>query len=102
MDYISHMINVETTQTFNKWLEALKDDRAAAKIKFRLLQCELGNFGDQKSVGSGISEMRINYGPGYRIYFTRRGQTLVIILAGGTKQRQDRDIAEAIKLAKSL
>ncbi|MBX3056350.1 MAG: type II toxin-antitoxin system RelE/ParE family toxin [Anaerolineae bacterium] len=80
---------------FREWLEGLRDQQARAKIRVRLNRIRLGNFGDCKSVGSGISELRIPHGPGYRIYFGRKGDTVVILLYGGDKSTQSRDIALA-------
>ncbi len=80
---------------FRNWLEALKDQQARARIRVRLNRIRLGNFGDCKSVGSGVSEMRIPYGPGYRVYFGRKGDYVVILLCGGDKSTQSKDIALA-------
>ena len=80
---------------FRKWLRALRDVRARAKIRVRLNRVRLGNFGDAKSVGGGVSELRIPYGPGYRLYFARAGSTVVLLLCGGDKSSQKRDIETA-------
>jgi putative addiction module killer protein len=80
---------------FRTWLEGLRDRQARAKIRVRLNRIRLGNFGDSKSVGSGVSELRIPHGPGYRVYFGRRENTVVILLHGGDKKSQSRDIALA-------
>ena len=80
---------------FREWLEGLKDRQARAKIRVRLNRIRLGNFGDCKSVGHGVSELRVPYGPGYRVYFGRKGNTVVILLYGGDKSTQSRDIALA-------
>ncbi len=80
---------------FRKWLEGLRDRQARAKIRVRLNRIRLGNFGDCKSVGSGVSELRVPYGPGYRVYFGRQGNKVVILLYGGHKKTQSRDIALA-------
>ena len=85
---------------FEYWLEALPDRIARAKIRARVARVESGNFGDCKLLRDGVSEMRIDYGPGYRVYFMRRGFALVILLAGGNKSTQDADIARAITIAK--
>ena len=95
------MFEIVRTQTFVSWLRLLKDRRAIAKIVQRIDRLSLGNFGDVKSVGGGVSEVRIDYGPGYRLYFTRRQNgEIVILLCGGTKKRQHADIARAQAMAK--
>ena len=85
--------------TFDRWLSALKDLRARARIAARLDRLALGNSGDSKSIGSGVSELRIDYGPGYRVYFTQRG-SLIVLLCGGDKRTQVADIRRAIAIAK--
>ena len=87
---------------FANWLARLRDGRARMRINARIRRLSIGNPGDVKPVGEGVSEMRIDYGPGYRIYFVSRGGTLVILLAGGDKRSQRRDIATAIELARQL
>jgi putative addiction module killer protein len=96
------MPEVRQTEIFARWLAGLRDDRAQARINARIRRMSLGNPGDVKPVGGGVSEMRIDYGPGYRVYFVRRGEALVILVAGGDKRTQDRDIAMAIELARDL
>jgi putative addiction module killer protein len=96
------MTEVRQTEAFLKWIGALRDDRARKRIVIRIRRLELGNPGDIKPVGGGVSEMRIPYGPGYRIYFTRAGETIVILLCGGAKSSQARDIAIAQQLAKEI
>ena len=86
---------IERTDIFNDWLDALKDDRARAKIITRLTRAQNGNLGDHKSVGGGISEMRINEGKGYRLYYTIRDSVLIIMLVGGDKSSQQADIRKA-------
>ena len=94
------MFDVQQTKTFEAWIDGLKDMRAVARIEMRLRRLSLGLLGDSKSLGDGVSEMRINYGPGYRLYFTRRGERVVILLCGGDKKQQSDDIARAKQLAK--
>ena len=96
------MFSIYRTETFNAWLTNIKDRRAAARIASRLLRAESGNLGDVKSVGGGISEMRIDYGRGYRVYFLRRGSLVIILLCGGDKSTQQADIAKAKKMAMDL
>lgn len=96
------MIEIRKTDTFVKWLDGLKDIRVRALVLARIERMALGNSGDVKVVGQGVSEMRIHYGPGYRIYFTKRGKELVILLAGGSKRSQTKDIKTAMCLAQNL
>ncbi len=93
------MIEVLRSSTFDRWLSRLADARARAKIQVRLDRLELGNFGDVKALGDGISELKVDYGPGYRVYFTRRGARVVLLLCGGDKSTQSRDIAAAKAIA---
>jgi len=86
---------VEKTSEFDKWLSRLKDTRTKAKILLRLQRVEAGNLGDVAPVGEGISEMRIHFGPGYRIYFKKHGSRLILLLTAGLKSTQDRDIKKA-------
>ena len=94
------MIEVRQTGLFANWLRKLRDEQARARIQIRIRRLSLGNFGDVKPVGEGLSELRIDYGPGYRIYFHQTGNLVVLLLIGGTKKSQDMDIAKAKKLAK--
>lgn len=96
------MIEIRQTAVFSDWMVALKDIRARARIADRIDRLAVGNPGDVKSVGEGVSELRIDYGPGYRLYFTRRGQRLVLLLCGGDKSTQNRDIERAKAFAKEL
>ncbi len=96
------MIEVLRSETFERWFDHLSDDSAVAKITIRLRRLINGNFGDVAPVGEGVSELRIDYGPGYRIYFVRRGQEIVFLLCGGNKATQTRDIKAAKSLAKEL
>ena len=93
-------MEIRQTELFARWLAGLRDRRARMRITARIRRLSLGNFGDVKPVGGGISEMRVDYGPGYRVYFVQRGETLVILLAGGDKRTQGRDIARARELAR--
>lgn len=96
------MIEVCKTETFAKWLDALKDIRARARILVRIERLAAGNPGDVKPVGGGISELRIDYGPGYRVYYKKHGRQVVILLAGGDKRTQSKDIKTALRLAENL
>ncbi|HAR49105.1 addiction module antitoxin RelB [Smithella sp. SCADC] len=93
------MIEIRQTEYFIKWFEKLKDRKARARIAIRIRRVSLGNLGDAKPVGDGISELRIDYGPGYRVYFTQRNDQLIILIAGGDKTTQVSDIQKAKKLA---
>ncbi|MGS1116452.1 type II toxin-antitoxin system RelE/ParE family toxin [Castellaniella sp. UC4442_H9] len=93
------MIELIKTNLFDRWLIDLRDRKARAGIETRIRRLSLGNPGDVKPVGEGVSEMRIDYGPGYRVYFTRRGPVVVVLLCGGDKGSQDRDIALAKTVA---
>lgn len=96
------MVEVRQTETFRDWLTRLRDDKARFRIEARIRRLSLGNAGDVKPVGGGVSEMRIDYGPGYRVYYIQRGAALVVLLAGGDKTTQAKDIATAQALAKGL
>lgn len=96
------MIEVRQTRQFAEWFQSLRDRRARARIAVRIDRLALGNPGDVKPVGNGISEMRITYGPGYRLYYIRKGDDLVILLCGGDKGSQRRDIAAAKTMAREL
>jgi putative addiction module killer protein len=93
------MIEIRQTAVFRDWLDGLADVRAAERIAQRLVRLQAGLFGDVRSVGGGVSELRVDYGPGYRVYFVRRGQMIVILLCGGDKRTQARDIKAAKALA---
>jgi putative addiction module killer protein len=96
------MIEVRETDTFKKWFSSLKDKRAKARIDVRIKRISLGNFGDVEPVGNGVSELRIDYGAGYRVYFVKRGNIIVILLCGGDKSTQSKDIQKAHELAQRL
>ena len=93
------MIELKQSEVFRKWRMKLKNDRARALIASRLDRLAFGNAGDVRPVGQGVSELRIDYGPGYRVYFQQRGQTIIVLLCGGDKRTQDRDIKLAKRLA---
>lgn len=92
------MLEVRETDEFSDWLGALRDVRGKAKILVRIERLAKGNPGDVQPVGEGVSELRINYGPGYRVYYVQRGRRFILLLAGGDKGTQDRDIAQAKRL----
>ena len=96
------MVGIRKTDLFAKWLDDLRDIQAKARVLVRIERLASGNAGDVKPVGEGISEMRIDYGPGYRVYYTKRGSELVILLAGGDKSSQSGDIKTALRLARNL
>jgi len=96
------MIEIRKTEIFAKWLDGLHDIRARARILVRIERLTAGNPGDVKSVGEGVSELRIDYGPGYRVYYKKQGQKVVILLAGGDKSTQAKDIKTALRLARNL
>jgi len=96
------MIEIRQTEVFANWFRVLRDRQARARIQVRIDRLQLALPGDVKPVGEGVSELRIDYGPGYRVYFTKRGRELIILLAGGDKRTQDRDIKKAIQLAHDL
>ncbi|MDR1063187.1 MAG: type II toxin-antitoxin system RelE/ParE family toxin [Azoarcus sp.] len=93
------MIELKQTETFRKWFAKLRDERAATAIVSRLDRLACGHAGDTEPIGKGVSELRIHYGPGYRVYFQRRGDTIVVLLCGGSKGSQMRDIKTALRLA---
>lgn len=95
------MLKIFETAVFSRWFRKLKDEQATARIILRLLRVRRGNLGDVRPVGEGVSELRIDYGPGYRIYIVRRGNELIILLCGGDKRTQAADIERAKLLAKN-
>ncbi len=96
------MIEIRKTATFAKWIDGLRDIRARARVLARIERLAGGHAGDVKPVGEGVSEMRIPYGPGYRVYFKKRGRSIIVLLAGGDKGTQRRDINTALRLARNL
>ena len=96
------MVEIRETDVFARWLSGLKDVRARAEVARRIRRLALGNPGDVQPVGEGVSELRIHLGPGYRVYFVQRGPVLVILLCGGDKASQGRDIRTALRMAKEV
>jgi len=96
------MIEVRQTDEYSEWFANLRDKQARARINTRIRRLSLGNPGDIKPVGEGVSELRIDYGPGYRVYFLQRGREVVILLAGGDKRTQQKDIQAALELVRNL
>ena len=96
------MVEVRKTEVYARWLDGLRDVRARARVLVRVERLATGNPGDVRPVGEGVSELRIDYGPGYRVYFKRQGGTIVVLLAGGNKRSQGRDIETALRLARNL
>jgi putative addiction module killer protein len=96
------MVEVRKTAVFVQWLDGLRDIQARARVQARIERLTVGNPGDVEPVGGGVSELRINYGPGYRVYFKKRGRELIILLAGGDKNTQAKDIKAALRLARDL
>lgn len=96
------MIEIRQTETYASWFDSLRDRKARARIDVRIRRLSLGNPGDVRPIGSGVSELRIDYGPGYRVYFVQRGPMLIFLLAGGDKRTQERDIKKALDLARAL
>lgn len=96
------MLEIRKTKTYAQWIDNLRDLQARARIQVRIERLAAGNPGNAKTVGEGVSELRIDYGPGYRVYFTKRGREVVILLAGGDKTTQAADIKIALRLAHNL
>jgi putative addiction module killer protein len=96
------MYQMQSTDVFDDWLRNLRDKKARARILARLESASLGNLGDVKNIGVGIREMRVHFGPGYRIYFAQRGEVLLVLLCGGDKSTQARDIDRAQRILKNL
>ena len=95
-------VEIQKTEVFTRWLDGLRDIQARARVQVRIERLATGNAGDVKPVGEGVSELRINYGPGYRVYFIRQGRNVIILLAGGDKRTQAKDIKTALRLARNL
>jgi len=96
------VIELRKTAVFASWLDSVRDIRARARIQARLDRLAEGNPGDVKPIGEGVSELKINYGPGYRVYFKARGREVIILLGGGDKRTQAKDIKSALRLARNL
>ena len=96
------MIQIRKTESFVGWIDSLRDTVGRARIQVRIERMALGLFGDVKSLGQGVSELRVDCGPGYRVYFTKRGREVIILLAGGDKSTQAADIRMALRLAQNL
>lgn len=96
------MVEIRQTELFSRWLRGLRDRLARVRIQARIDRLESGNPGDVRPVGEGVSELRINYGPGYRVYFVRKGSELIILLAGGDKSSQSKDIQTALGIARQF
>jgi putative addiction module killer protein len=96
------MLQIRKTEAFGKWLDGLRDVRARARVQVRIERLADGNAGDVEPVGVGVAELRIDYGPGYRVYFKKHGREVVILLAGGDKRTQSADIKTALRLARNL
>ena len=102
MKYNTVVVEIRQTEVYARWFRRLRDRQARVRIDSRIRRLSLGNPGDVRPAGEGVSEIRINYGPGYRVYFVQRGQTLVVLLAGGDKDSQTRDIRRSLELARGL
>jgi putative addiction module killer protein len=96
------MLEIRKTDTYVQWIDNLRDLQARARVQVRIERLAVGNPGDVRAVGEGVSELRIDYGPGYRVYFTKRGREVVILLAGGNKTTQSADIKVALRLSRNL
>jgi len=96
------MIEIRQTDIYSDWFDSLRDRQARTRIDIRIRRLSMGNYGDVKPVGEGVSELRIDYGPGYRVYFVQRGQALIILLAGGDKRTQNKDIKSATELSRKV
>lgn len=96
------MIELRKTEAYIKWLDSLRDVHARARVLVRVERLAAGNPGDVRPVGEGVSELRVDYGPGYRVYFKKQGRTIIVLLTGGDKRTQSRDIETALRLAQDL
>jgi putative addiction module killer protein len=96
------MIEIRKTPAFAKWIDSLRDIRGRARIQARIERLAAGHAGDARPIGEGVSELRIDYGPGYRVYFARQGSSVIVLLSGGDKSSQSRDIRRAVRLTREL
>jgi putative addiction module killer protein len=96
------VVEIRQTEVYSRWFNSLRDRKARARIDVRIRRLSLGNPDDVRPVGEGVSELRIDYGPGYRVYFAQRGATLIILLTGGDKRTQERDIEKALKMSREF
>ena len=96
------MVEIRQTEVYSRWFDSLRDRKARARIDVRIRRLSLGNPGDVRPVGEGVSELRIDYGPGYRVYFAQHGATLIILLTGGDKRTQKRDIEKALRMSREF
>ena len=96
------MLEIRKTEVFARWMDGLRDLRARARVQVRIERLAAGNRGDARTVGEGVHELRIDYGPGYRVYFTNRRAEVVLLLTGGNKRTQAADIRTAVRLARDL
>jgi putative addiction module killer protein len=101
MVYTPSSLEIVRSNIFDAWLSGLKDREARAQIQKRIRRMQLGNFGDTKRIAKDVSELRIDFGPGYRVYYTQRGSVLVLLLCGGSKKSQGKDIAQATQIARA-
>lgn len=99
VNYSFHMVEIIKSGTFDRWLRKLKDGRAKARVQMRIDRLALGNPGDVEPIGEGLSELRVDYGPGYRVYFMQRGTVFIVLLCGGDKRTQKQDIQKAKAIA---
>ena len=102
VNYNSHMLQIRQTQQYLEWVKSLRDALTRKRIEARVFRLSQGNPGDHRNLTGGVTEMRLDFGPGWRVYFTQRDNTLVVLLCGGDKSSQDRDIELALQLAKEL
>ena len=102
MGYTCSVLEVRKTEVYAQWLDGLRDVRARARVLVRVERLAAGNPGDVRPVGEGVSELRIDYGPGYRVYFKKQGRMIVVLLVGGDKRTQGRDVRTALRLARNL